>query len=286
MATTTIIKALSDGAGKAVIGIPTMATDQAFNLPAQAGTICVAPTALTSTYVPYTDANGNIANSSTFFFTVATGYLGINGLTLAAVAAPSSVGSLWYDSTQLCVSEFSHGGVKLYSESCMFTSTGARSAINSGANTATCFGAILNTKTTPAGFWIAGRAMSGKLFGVMTSAGGAATIAILLKLGATTIATFTTGVIPALASVGVEIEWFLNCQSVAAPNSAIYGWIKLTVPGAATAATAGFTFISVNTTTTNITTANTQVIDVVWTWGGTISTSAVTFYGADSNVRA
>ena len=286
MATTIYAKHLSDGAGKAILGVPTLASDQTFNFPAQAGIIAVAPTALTATYVPYVDANGNLINAASFFFTTATGYLGINGLTLAAVAAPSALGDVWYDSTQLCICEYTRGGVKLYEDSTMWTSTGATSAINSGNNTQSCFGAIINTKTTPANFWVSGRDMTGNVMGVMTTAGTAATIALSLKMGSTTIATFTTGVLPALAAVGIEIEWFLQCQSVAAPNSAIFGWIKLVVPGHATSATSGFTFITVNTATTNITTANTQVIDIVWTWGGTISTSTVTFYKNHGDVKA
>jgi hypothetical protein len=208
----------------------------------------------------------NIANWAALSATA--GNFQVNGallvmsrLNLASVAASTTTGDVWQDSTQATLTTF-NAGVKQYVTTSLLTATAT--ATTSGTSASTMLGGGIGTYTLPANFFVVGKTVRLKGYGTYTTTGTPGTSLLTLSLGGTTVAVTPSAVtLPtSLTNQPFEFECVITCRSVGssgtvfANGSLRYFGASAAISGVAISATAATTINTTASQAINLTQTN------------------------------
>lgn len=207
---------IADGSGSNVLSVRLNGVEGAYlgNILGFSGLFCAAGSISFfaspdgSVYMAINDSTNDCSIVGSTFSVTATGtYIGLqtfnNGLSLASIAALSSEGNVWKDSTQKSVGAYVDG-LKQMLSGCIFTQTADKTVANTTTETS-IVGTGVGGLTLPANFFVAGKTIRIALSGVYsTVAVTGDTVTIKVKYGSTVLALKATS---ALVTGGTNLFW-------------------------------------------------------------------------------
>lgn len=204
-------------------------------------------------------ASGGLANFAT--------KLGIPSL-----AASTTEGDFWSDSTQKSLATFTDG-IKQMLSGCVFTQTADKTVANTLTETS-IVGTGVGGLTLPANFFVAGKTVRITMSGVYsTVAVTGDTVTIKIKYGSTVLASKAT---TALVTGGTNLAWFadalITCRSTGASGTVqVSGGIRYQIAGSAIIEDE----LNNGVTTTTLDTTASGLLDVTVTHGAANASNTV-----------
>ena len=186
------------------------------------------------------------------------------GCVYTASAGGSTEGQVWNDSTQKAATVYVDG-VKQFLSGTIFSMTA--DGTNGAATAATSIiGTGIGTKTTPGGFFVAGKTLRVRGTGVFTSTGTPGTATIKLMLGAVQVAT-SAAITPTISKTAAfyEFEFIITCRSATTVmgSGALYMDAVITAIAVPSAAVA--TIVNATTYVIDVTSTNSSASGCIWT---------------------
>lgn len=173
------------------------------------------------------------------------------------VSTASTNGDIWNDPTNKCINVYING-VKQYDTRALFSQTATVTVANTTTET-TLISTGIGTVTLPTNFFVAGKTIRIKAWGYMSSTGNP-TLTVKLKLGSTTVCTYT-GTSGNPSNNSWQVDSVITCRTTGSSGTVFGQGLFEEVHGS------GLVVGSDNTATTTINTTSSLAVNLTAQWG-------------------
>lgn len=194
-------------------------------------------------------------------------------LQIPSLAASTTEGDFWSDSTQKSLATFTDG-IKAMLSGCVFTQTADKTVTNTVTETS-LIGTGVGTMTLPANFFVAGKTIRLRIGGIYTTPAVATpSVVVKVKYGSTVIATVTTtSLLSGATNLEFDGEILITCRTTGGSGSVMcHGDIEYSTGLAGTIAVDPLNNAGAATT---IDTTGANALDVTITWDSATATRSV-----------